>query len=57
MLYNGSESEVGKIGLSIQREFETMIKVNNLIEIAEDRYEGPNRSEDFSGKKEENISV
>ena len=57
MLYNGSESEVGKIGLSIQREFENMIKSNNLIEIAEDRNDLGNKMSESSGNKEENINV
>lgn len=28
VLYNGSESDVGKIGLNIQKEFEILLKAN-----------------------------
>ena len=53
VLYNGSESEVGKIGLAIQREFEGMVKSQHLLEIAEDKKDGSFRSGDSFGKKEE----
>lgn len=35
-MYNGSESEVGKIGLAIQREFENMMKFYNFLKFSEE---------------------
>ena len=35
-MYNGSESEVGKIGLAIQREFENMMKIYEFNKFSEE---------------------
>lgn len=47
VLYNGSESEVGKIGLAIQREFENMVKSQQLLSVQEERKDGMGKGEGF----------